>query len=288
MWSRVVVVLVVLAGTARATSYAPPAPRDETSANGAFVLHVDPERRTLVVRTAAGAPQWQLERDIGMEQFFVANDGKSIALVHWRFVMVEALDRPGVELMNATGTFAAFSVRELIAQPPRIRGVGPIGGFWREWLRSAKLAGNRVAIATTGLYDYSIDLTTAERTRSISTAGVLAWCLGLAMLALALVLAVWARRAKRGYELAVDRRRIVLAAIAPIGGCLWLWLDLAGAPVVPAEIVHPIRFTLWTIVLLIVPFAILATLKLPRGRRAVRLGMVIATAVALLGVRVLC
>ena len=266
MW-RVAAVIVLAAGVAFATSYAPPTKHDVRSANGQFVLHVDPDTKRHAV--SAG---WSFERPIQFESFCVADDGKSVAVVAWHFVQVDNLGEPAVELWNASGRFATIAIRDLIPSPSRVRGVGPIGGFWREWLDEVRCTGTHAVIATTGLYEYAVDLATGAHTRSWSLPGIGRYATGVLALLGAIALVVWASRRREP--------RVWVASISPLTALTWLWLELAGVPYVPADATALLQMTLIAIAVLALVPSVLAARKVQRG------GPLLAAIAALLGLAV--
>lgn len=273
------IALVCSAHTALATSYAPPTKHDEPSPDQRFVLEVDPDSgvQTVVAAADRTRPLWSFRHPGGFDGYYLANDGRTVAVVAWEFVKVEDLDQPAIELWNASGRVRVYSVRDLIARPPRIRDVGPIGWFWRRWLSDVAFDGRALVVTTTGLHRYTVDMATGETTAELASSGLLVWLAGLAMLGLAVLLAVSAYR-----------RRTWLAAAAPIGTLLWLWLDLAGIPGLPAEVVDDGQLAMFVITLVAVPVSFVAALRLPRGARALRIALAIAALVVLVGVRVAC
>ena len=275
------VVLFVAIRIAAATSYGPPATQDVRSPDGAHVLHVDPkEQRLTVARTTdPTTPLWSIQRPIHFEQYFLAPGGQRIAVVAWGFIQVERLDDPGVEILGPSGRVAAYSVRSLVAQPPTIHGIGPIGPFWRDWLASASQDGARLVVDTNGLHRYTFDLVADSTPPSselrLAGVGVLAFAYALLVVAISLV--VWARRAGRSAEWPVERRRFGLAVVPPVATLAWLWLHLGMVPLVPADVLAMIRIVLVVVALGFVPFALLAIARLPPGRRLGRSALVLAT-----------
>jgi hypothetical protein len=282
-WMAVRVALVVLVLAVRvavATSYAPPEKRDVRSPDGAFVLHVDPDAARLTVASSAdpGTPLWSLPRRVQFEAYFLAPGGQHIAVVAWRFVHVEQLDAPGVEILGPSGAVATYSVRSLVAQPPVIHGVGPIGPFWRNWLAGASQDGARLIVETTGLHRYVFDLVAGRLTASeLRPAGLAMLAVAFTFLLVAAALVIWTRRARQAAEWPAERRRFGIATAPPIAALVWLWLHVGGMPFVPAEYVAMVRLALIVVAIGITPFALLAIARLPAGRRLVRLLLAIAT-----------
>jgi hypothetical protein len=254
---RIVVLALLLCTTriAGATKYAPPEERDEPSPNGAYVVHVDPKGKLHVVRRGT-TPQWSFTREVGFDTFFVANDGKTVAVVRWHLVKLEQLDEPAVELWTQAGLARTYSVRELVAQPARPTGVAPIGGFWRRWRTGVHFDGRFLDVETTGLYAYRFDLD-GDVERSLAASGALRWAASLGCLAIAFALGWLARSARRALEYASDRNRVALAAFAPIVTALGLAFYLGGVPFAPAELVAPITFALWIAGMLLAPVSLI-------------------------------
>jgi hypothetical protein len=288
--ARWVAMLVWLwAPMAMATSYAEPQKQDIASADGKFVLHVDPHAATQTVAAAAdtATPLWSFPHEVGFASFFLASDGLSVAVVSWEFVKVDDLDEPAVELWSAKGRIKTYSHRELIARPPRIHGVGPIGSFWRQWRTTATLDDTKLVVSTTGPFAYAFDMRSGERSdRRLITSHALVWAIGLAMLALAVVCALWARRAMRRADSALERRRFVTAAIAPICILLWFWLDLTGIPLLRAELVDDLQLVLFVASLIAAPVSLITSALLPRGPRLSRLALNVLLPLGLIAFRV--
>lgn len=278
----VVLLLVGLVGLAGATSYAPPEKHDVRSPDGLFVLHVDPTAgRLTVARAGDAAPAWSLERKIGFERYFLAQGGARIAVVTWKFVHVDKLDEPALEILDAGGRVTFWSVEDLIAQPPTIRGVGPIGGFWRQWLASAHQEGDELVVDTTGLHRYRFAISSAQLlTTELRPMGVALVAAGYGMLVLVALLLWWTRRAVRGVVTPVEKRRFFWAVAPPIAVLVWLWMHLAGVPLVPAELVYVVRMIVAVIAVVAAPVALLAIARLPPGSRLWRLLLVVASPIA--------
>jgi hypothetical protein len=272
--------VVGLVGVANATSYGPPQKHDVRSPDGLFVLHVDPHaQRITVARTdAPQAPLWSLERKIGFETYFLAPGGKRVAAVTWRFVQVDKLGEPAVEILDGGGRVTYWSVEDLIAQPPRIRGVGPIGPFWRRWLVSAHQDGEQLIVETAGLHRYRFEIANAEMIASeLRPAGLALIAGGYGMLALAVLLVWWTRRAARGVETPIEKRRFAWSVVPAIALFVWLWLDLAGVPLLPAEHVGMLRIVAAVVAVVATPIALLAIARLPPGTRLGRALLAVAS-----------
>jgi hypothetical protein len=278
--------LLLLVGTsaAMATSYAPPEKHDVRSPDGTHVLHVDPQEQRLTVASTSdpAVPLWSIPHRIQWEQYFLAPGGQRIAVVAWRFIQVERLGDPGVEILGPAGRVTAYSIESLVAQPPMIHGVGPIGPFWREWLAGASQSGARLLVETTGLHRYTFDLVSGgEPASELRLGGVGMLALAYALLLIAIGLVVWARRAGRSTEWPIERRRFVTAVVPPVATFTWLWLHLGMVPLVPAEVLSMIRLALVVGALGSVPFALLAIARIPAGRRLGRIALVLATPIVI-------
>jgi hypothetical protein len=285
----VALIVWLTASTALATSYAPPKKQDIPSADGKFVLHVDPGSATQVVADARdpATPLWSLPHDVGFTSFYLANDGLTVAVVSWEFVKVEELDTAAVELWSAGGKIKTYSHRDLITRPPRIRGVGPMGSFWRQWRTDASLDGDTLVVSTTGPFAYAFDMRTgAIADRRLSGAHVMLWAIGLAMLALAVTCALSTRRAMRRADSVLERRRLVIAMIAPVCIFVWLWLDLSGIPLLRAEIVDDLQLGVSVVGLIAAPVSLITSALLPTGSRSVRLALNVFLLVGLISFRI--
>jgi hypothetical protein len=112
--------------------------------------------------------------------------------------------------------------------------------------------------------------------------GVVRWLGGLAMLVLAGLVVVWTRRSQRGLQSELERRRLTTAVLAPLGALVSLWIDLAGVPLIPAELVAVLRLALGMFTWMVMPVSLLAIVRLPPGARPARFALVIGAAVILL------
>jgi hypothetical protein len=282
---RALLVLLLLGvRIAAATSYAPPAKRDVRSPDGAFVLHVDPAAGRLTVATTAdpATPVWSVARRIQFEEYFVAPGGQHIGVVAWRFIQVDKLDDPGVEILGASGPVARYSIRSLVSQPSVIHGVGPIGPFWRDWLAGTSQDGARLVVETTGLHRYVFDLTAGRQTASeLRLDGVAVLAVSFTFLLVAAALVVWTRRARRHAEWPAEKLRYGLAVAPPIAALVWLWLHAGGALFVPAEYLAMPRIALAVFAIGLTPVALLAIARLPAGQRVVRLLLAITTPIVI-------
>jgi hypothetical protein len=278
---RLALVLLLLgARLAAATSYAPPQKRDVRSPDGAFVLHVDPAAGRLTVATTAdpATPLWSIPRRIQFEEYFLAPGGQHVGVVAWRFVQVDKLDDPGVEILGASGPVATYSIRSLVSQPSVIYGVGPIGPFWRDWLADTSQDGARLVVEPTGLHRYVFDLAAGRQIASeLRLAGVGGLAVAFSFLLVAAALVVWTRRARRTAEWPPEQRRYGLAVAPAIAALVWLWLHAGGALFVPAEYLAVPRIALAVFAIGVTPVALLAIARLPAGRRAGRILLAVAT-----------
>jgi hypothetical protein len=112
--------------------------------------------------------------------------------------------------------------------------------------------------------------------------GLMRWFGGLAMLALAGLLVLWTRRSQQGLQSELERRRLTTAVLAPLGTLVSLWIDLAGVPLIPSQIVAVLRLALGMFTLMVMPVSLLAIVRLPPGARTARFALVIGAAVVLL------
>jgi hypothetical protein len=184
-------------------------------------------------------------------------------------------------MLGRTGRVAVYTIDDLVAYPPRIRGVGPIGSFWRTWLNDARISGDRLIVETTGMFTYVFDLRSGERARELRMGFVARFALGMLMFGLAVLVVVWTRRAQRHLEWTSERRRFAVAVAATFGMFVWLGLDLVGAPAV----LDWLQLAVWGLSIVMVPVSLLAIAKLPRGRRLVRLVLTLAVPVVLVATR---
>lgn len=158
MRRSILFLLLLATGDALAYSPAPPTRHNVHSANGAFVLDVDPGASRLTVYAADNRdkPLWSFDCDVWQENHFLANDGKVVAIVSWRFVQVEHLD-DGVciEFWNNTGKFKEYSFAEVCPYPRRYwLEPGPVGSFWRTWYSEAEGNGTNLRVRTTYEFEY--------------------------------------------------------------------------------------------------------------------------------------
>jgi hypothetical protein len=157
--------------TGEALAYKPNLPRrhDLLSPNHQFVADVDPSakrftRCTIYSTANRRRPLWSLERGpVGFGDYYLSNDGKVLAYVHWRYVMKEDLpDDTAIEFWNETGRFKAYTVGEVCPRPARARDDGPLGGPmgepWRDWHRGAESDGDQLRVRTTDGYESAFSL----------------------------------------------------------------------------------------------------------------------------------
>jgi hypothetical protein len=218
--------------------------------------------------------------------------------VTWKFVHADKLDQPAVELWDSRGNFATIAIEDLVAHPPRVRGPGPVGGHWREWLADAYLEHDQLVVVTTGPHAYRIELTNGEIVeRTHGGRGFVLWLLGTAMLfAIPVVVIFTFRRARRAARESAETEQLRsfrtggklfwVSALAPISLLLWLALDFAGLPAVPASVVDPMRSAVFAITLVLAPISIFGAALLPPGSKALRIAIAIAVPVILLAVRI--
>jgi hypothetical protein len=140
---------------------APPIQHDVRSANGRFVLDVNPKVDRLTVSQAENrsASLWSFNFNIWQEKQFLSNDGSVVTIVSWRFVQKKELaDGPCVQFFNRTGRFREYTFAEICPNPSRVRDEGPVGDFWREWYTHATSDGDRLTILTTGGEEFIFSL----------------------------------------------------------------------------------------------------------------------------------
>jgi hypothetical protein len=158
MWRTILLLLLLPAGEAIAYSPARPTRHDVYSANGAFVLDVDPRAKRLSVYAANNRdkPLWSFDRAVWQETHLLSDDGKVVAVVAWRFVQVsETPDGVCIEFWNDLGMFKKYTFADVCPHPRRYwLEPGPVGSFWRTWYSEVEGDGAALRVRTTDEFEY--------------------------------------------------------------------------------------------------------------------------------------
>lgn len=275
--------LFLLSPAAQATSYAAPERQVVASPKGAFVLDVQPEqeRATLYAVQDRKTPLWSFSRSFWQERFFVADDGKTVAVLAWKHVRVFNLEDEALQFYSARGKLRAYRYSDLVAHPAAQRGIGPIGPFWREWFDEVESDGKTLHLRTSGPSTYTFAMGTGDIVEEgFSPLGGALWVLGVILLHLGILLIFRWRRAVKNKK--PEARRLGWTSLGPVLGFIHLWLFLSGAPGVPAEWVFYVQLVLWPAALITGILSLVFSLrKPPRPGRAVLAGGVLLLVLAL-------
>jgi hypothetical protein len=149
-----VLVVILTASPAFATSYGAPIRRDVYSPNGRFVLDVNPETKTHTVYNVRDRAEalWSFSAPVWQAPFFLSNDGTVVVELEWRHVKIEHLaELSGITFRNRQGIFREHRITDLCPDPPKTQdvGVGPIGDFWRTWYTEVDQDDEIVTLRTT-------------------------------------------------------------------------------------------------------------------------------------------
>lgn len=154
------ILLLLLLSTGEAFAYSPvePTRHDVRSANGAFVLDVNPQAKRLTVYQVdkRDKPLWSFDCHVWQEKHFLSNDGRVVAIVSWRFVQVDEIEGGVcIEFWNDTGKFKEYGFAEVCPHPRRYwLEPGPVGSFWRIWYSEAEGNGVALRVRTTDEFEY--------------------------------------------------------------------------------------------------------------------------------------
>lgn len=226
-----------------ATSFKEPERHEVRSSSNKFVLDVNPKEKSCIVYSMEDRNKklWSFPHHVGLSRFFLSDDGKTVAVVAWRYVSVLNLEGDAVELWNAKGRFRAYSFGELVAHPASSGFRGPIGPHWRIWVEKAFVDGGKLKVVTTGPFAYTFDLVSGRiASRSLAATGALSWALGILFLLFAVFIVIRARASEKD-AVEDDRNGFYATAAGPVACAVFLWVTLAGVPFVPARIVFYIK-----------------------------------------------
>lgn len=154
-WSGLLILVLTLVFqlSSHATSIAEPKSETIKSTNGKYTLVTDPKTKTHKVYSSDNLkePLWSFEFDLDHSPIYLANDGKSICHLAWRYVKEDNLNQDCVTFRSAKGVFKSYPFSEICADPLKTQdvGIGPIGDFWRTWYREAKSDSETVTVKTT-------------------------------------------------------------------------------------------------------------------------------------------
>jgi hypothetical protein len=221
---QVILVLLLTASPALATSYSRPVRHDVFSHNRHFVLDVNPKTSVHTVYSVLDrtTPLWSFSCVVWHFPFLLSDDGTVVATVAWEHIWEQHVaTEDAVTFWNKDGVFRTHPLRDLCPDPPRTRdvGVGPIGDFWRTWYKEVSDDGDSFAICTTRGVEYRFRFADGEMVAQRPfgwrawRGWVLVFCGGLIFACAALL---WYRRR---LHLAAKARRVGGAeqSIAPDG-----------------------------------------------------------------------
>jgi hypothetical protein len=199
-------VLLLTAAPAFATSYARPKRHDVLSPNGAFVLDVRPDTKvhTVYAFRDRSKPLWSFSCTVWHFPFLVSDDGRVVATVAWEHIPVQAIvGAKAVRFRNKDGEFRSHLLRDLCPDPPKTKevGRGPIGDFWRTWYTKVQNDGDTFTIRTTCETEYRFRYADGELvgSRPVGWRGLRPWVLavGSALGLVSVAVAFWCCRRGR-------------------------------------------------------------------------------------------
>lgn len=158
-----VFVAAVLPTYVHAFSVADPKPRDVFSANGEFVLTLDPhtEEQPVFASDDRTQPLWVVESGYGFQDFYLSDDGALVVEIHWMFVQIDDYGRTAVGIHRASGETSSFTYEQLCPEPLTTNEIqGPVGDFWRRWLWTSTRVENELTIHTVDGFVHRFDLQT--------------------------------------------------------------------------------------------------------------------------------
>lgn len=163
---RLVLLTLAIFCAAELQAFSPvrPTQHDVYSPNRKFVLDTNPASRNQRVYALEDRSKelWSFTEEIWQEQFFVANDGESVAVVYWCYCRVERTG-PAVRIVGRKGTLFTYSTAQLCSAPYTTEQVvGPIGDFWRRWLHRSWQVGSALVLSTVDGHEYRFSLATGR------------------------------------------------------------------------------------------------------------------------------
>jgi hypothetical protein len=138
------------------------------SANGAYILIIDPQTKQHYVCSAADrrTALWSFSEDCYHQApAFVSNDGQVAATLTPQFILDgEAGSVSGIRFWGPQGRLKTYRLADLCPDPDNARPKdrGPAGDGWRVWYREIDHVGDTFVIQTTDLYQYTFSLRDGE------------------------------------------------------------------------------------------------------------------------------
>lgn len=160
---------IVGASVLHAFSPSEPAPHDVFSANGKFVLALDPKEESQPVFAVDNrtTPLWLVQSGLWQEEFYLSNDGTVVVEVSWEFTSTKAYESSAVRFHNADGVFQAYKYSELCPDPYTTIDVpGPVGDEWRRWLWVQSVEDGDLLVHTVDGHIHHFSMNTGERLRT--------------------------------------------------------------------------------------------------------------------------
>jgi hypothetical protein len=156
---QAVLLLLLTASPAFATSYVSPKRHDVFSRNRQFVLDVNPETKVHTVCNSQdrATSLWSFSCDVWHFPFLLSDDGEVVATVAWEFIWGKDIaTSDAVTFWNKSGVFRTHALRDLCPDPrwPRNEEVAPIGEDVRIWYEEVSDDGDGFAIRTTCGLEY--------------------------------------------------------------------------------------------------------------------------------------
>ncbi|MEQ8790767.1 MAG: hypothetical protein RIC55_31000 [Pirellulaceae bacterium] len=222
----VILILLLSASPAFATSYAQPKRHDVFSHNRAFVLDVNPKTRTHTVYDVRdrSKPLWSFSCDVWHFPFLLSDDGQVAATVSWQYVREQDIaEADALTFWNKGGEFRSHALRYLCPNPPRTQdvGVGPIGAFWRTWYTEVKDHGDSCTIRTTAGVAYRFryaDGVLVERRRFGFSGWGGWWSVGGIIMVAVVGVALWGWHRRHSRQAAADGNPDAEPSAAPDTG----------------------------------------------------------------------
>jgi hypothetical protein len=160
-------VLLALLFSSQLLAFSPARPKqhDVFSPNHRFVLDANPASKEQRIYASVDRSKelWSFTEELWQEQFYVADDGESVAVVYWCFSRVEGRPGPAARFVGRNGTLASYSTARLCPAPyTTTQVVGPIGDFWRRWLHRSWQEGPDLLLTTVDGHEYRFSLATGR------------------------------------------------------------------------------------------------------------------------------
>ncbi len=159
--------LLALLCSSELLAFSPARPKQHEvfSPNHRFVLDVNPASKEQRVYASGDRSKelWSLTEEVWQEQFYVADDGESVAIVYGCFTTVEPPVGLAVRFVGREGKRNSYSTEQLCLAPyTTTQVVGPIGDKWRRWLHRLWQQGPELLLTTVDGHEYRFSLATGR------------------------------------------------------------------------------------------------------------------------------